>query len=151
MGWGRTAAYIAARAVLALATGGTSEAAFITADITGAAFAAYDVVNSIDEVVSKGSDLVHFIESAQADGKISAAEAAELLRQAAQVGQNVKDAHDSIQELRNELRQMGNRPVTGKEVMEKTKRIVRCSVCGAKGVNARSHSRGHAKAHLHNW
>ncbi|PNH03340.1 hypothetical protein TSOC_010610 [Tetrabaena socialis] len=143
--------YIAARAVLAACTGGTSEAVFLAGDVAGAVFAAADVADAVASFAESSTDLVQTFKDAKADGLIDEQEADKLIRQATETALDAKDAKDAAAELRDELRAMGNQQVKGAEVLAKAKKIMHCKKCGAVGVNSRSHVQGHARAHLHKF
>ncbi|KAG2493013.1 hypothetical protein HYH03_008676 [Edaphochlamys debaryana] len=151
MGWGATIGYIAARAVLAAATGGASEAGFLAGDALGVVFAAKDVADAIDTVAGSVDAVVTSLEQAAEDGVISPAEAEELIDQARGAVDDARDVSEAAKELQHELKRMGGASVTGRDVVEKAKRMVHCKKCGAAGVNARSHVAGHPKAHLHRF
>jgi hypothetical protein len=75
-------------------------------------------------------------------------EAAEEVRDA---GSDVKDAVKSA--ARNMPREFGahGRQMQGRIATQIIKRhiVIHCSVCGARGVNKRSHQQGHKRFHLH--
>lgn len=52
MRWG-TAVYWGLRAVLAVASGGASEAGFVAADAVGVAFAGYELANAISDLAGQ--------------------------------------------------------------------------------------------------
>lgn len=146
MGLGTTAGYFAIRALLAVGTGGASEAAFIAGDIMGAAFAAAEVVDAAANFASSGQDLSDAIHQSVQDGKITPEEGRDLLARAKDHAINTAELKDTADHLRKELRGT----VSGDQVL-RTARQVRCSVCGATGVNKATHVRSSKNAHKHNW
>lgn len=151
MGLGTTIGYFALRAVAAACTGGLSEGAFIAGDIVGVAFAAADVASSINDLASSGADFASTVNSALEDGKITKDEAAELL---AAGGKFAVDAHgvaEAAEGLKDELKAMGSKKLSGKEVVAVGKHLSHCSVCNMPGVNKRSHKPGHKMAHKHKF
>lgn len=143
--------YWALRGVLALATGGTSEAVMMTGDVVGATFAAMDVAATVGALVESGTDFGSTVGKAVADGIITAEEAMDLTRGAKQCAEGITDIRGAAEELEAELQKNRNGRFTGSEVVATAKRVVRCSICHAPGVNKMSHRPGHKKAHMHKF
>lgn len=141
-----TLLYWSIRALLAASTGGASEGAFIAGDVMGAAFATAELFTALDTAMASGDSLESVIRCAVLDGKITGAEAAEILNGAREFGTDMYDLHEAKQHLKQELR--GHRVVSGDHVLHAARRV-RCSICRAEGVNKSSHRRGHRLAHKH--
>lgn len=80
-----------------------------------------------------------------ADGICTGAELLAELSDMKDVGEDFRGA------LMDEYKKNSNKKYDAKTATETARRVIHCGKCGAKGVNARSHVKGHALANKHKW
>jgi len=156
-GWlsaGKGAGYIALRAVICAATSGASEDGFPGSLDIGAGIvetlplAEYILKLRADDV--KGAAVRAALEA----GHITSQEAEDLSMRLAECGGGMEDVRQAKQELANAISsaaRQGEYTLLGREVMRMAQWVFKCGVCGAAGVNRKSHKKGDPNAGLHIW